>query len=55
VAREFQSLSCWPTWPTGFLPRKIIRSYPSLTQEATQAALAYAAELAQERVLPLPA
>ncbi|OFW15020.1 MAG: hypothetical protein A3F70_19005 [Acidobacteria bacterium RIFCSPLOWO2_12_FULL_67_14] len=34
---------------------EIIRSYPSLTAEDIQAALAYAADLAQERVLPLPA
>lgn len=33
----------------------IIKSYPSLTPEAIQAALAYAAELAEERVLSLPA
>ena len=39
----------------GLSPEEIIRSYPSLTHEAIQAALAYAAELAQERVLPLPA
>lgn len=30
-------------------------AYPSLTPEAIQAALAYAADLAEERVLPLPA
>lgn len=34
---------------------EIIRSYPSLTPEAIRAALAYAADLAQERVLQLPA
>lgn len=34
---------------------EIVRSYPSLTPQAIQAALAYAADLAQERVLPLPA
>ena len=34
---------------------EIIRSYPSLTVEGIQAALAYASDLAQERVLPLPA
>jgi uncharacterized protein (DUF433 family) len=34
---------------------EIIRSYPSLTAEGIQAALAYAADLAQERVLSLPA
>ena len=33
----------------------IIRNYPSLTREGIQAALAYAADLAQERVLQLPA
>ena len=33
----------------------IIHSYPSLTHEGIQATLAYAADLAQERVLALPA
>lgn len=39
----------------GLSPDEIIRSYPNLTLEAIQAALAYAADLAEERVLPLPA
>jgi uncharacterized protein (DUF433 family) len=39
----------------GLAPDEIIHSYPSLTPQAIQAALAYAAELAGERVLPLPA
>ena len=39
----------------GLSPVEIIRSYPTLTAEGIQAALAYAADLAQERVLPLPA
>jgi len=39
----------------GTTPEEIIRSYPSLTLPAIQAALAYAADLAQERVLPFPA
>jgi hypothetical protein len=34
---------------------EIVKSYPSLTVTGIQAALAYAADLAQERVLPLPA
>jgi len=38
----------------GLSPVEIIRSYPSLTAAGIQAALAYAADLAQERVLPLP-
>jgi uncharacterized protein (DUF433 family) len=33
---------------------ELLRSYPSLTLEAIQAALAYAADLAQERVVALP-
>ena len=37
----------------GTPPEEIIQSYPSLTLPAIQAALAYAADLAQERVLPL--
>jgi len=39
----------------GLSASEIIRSYPSLTAEGVHAALAYAADLAQERVLPLPA
>lgn len=38
----------------GLSVEEIIRSYPTLTPEAIQAALAYAADLAGERVLPLP-
>jgi uncharacterized protein (DUF433 family) len=34
---------------------EVIASYPSLTHEAIRAALAYAAELARERVVALPA
>jgi uncharacterized protein (DUF433 family) len=39
----------------GLTADDIVRSYPSLSHETIQAALAYAAELAGERVLPLPA
>lgn len=38
----------------GLTPEEIIQSYPTLTPEAIQAALAYAAELAEERVISLP-
>ena len=34
---------------------EILRSYPSLSREGIQATVAYAAELARERVLPLSA
>ena len=34
---------------------EILRSYPGLTPDSIQAALAYAAELARERVIALPA
>ena len=33
---------------------QILVSYPSLSAEAIQAALAYAADLARERIVPLP-
>jgi len=33
---------------------EISRSYPSLTAEDVQAAMAYAADLARERMIPLP-
>lgn len=40
----------------GALPDEVIRQYPSLSREAVQAALAYAAELArEERIFPMPA
>lgn len=39
----------------GLSVEEILRSYPALAREAIAAALAYAAELANERVLPLPA
>ena len=38
----------------GLTPDEILQSYPSLTREAVQAAIAYAAELARERVVVLP-
>ena len=33
----------------------ILASYPALTREAVQAAISYAAELARERIIPMPA
>jgi uncharacterized protein (DUF433 family) len=39
----------------GLSVKEIIHSYPSLTPEAIQAAIAYAAELARERIVALPA
>lgn len=39
----------------GLSVKEIVKSYPSLTPEAIQAAVAYAAELARERVVLLPA
>jgi uncharacterized protein (DUF433 family) len=39
----------------GELPETIHTQYPSLPQGAISAALAYAADLARERVLPIPA
>jgi len=37
----------------GLTPDEIVRSYPSLDRVAVQAAIAYAAELARERIVPL--
>ena len=34
---------------------EILTSYPSLTREAVRAAIAYAADLARERIVPMPA
>jgi uncharacterized protein (DUF433 family) len=39
----------------GLTADEIMRSYPSLSREAIQAAIAYAAELAREQLVPLPA
>ena len=36
-------------------PGEILDSYPSLSREAIQAAIAYAAELAREQVIAMPA
>jgi uncharacterized protein (DUF433 family) len=36
-------------------PEEIMRSYPSVTSEGIDACIAYAAELARERVVDLPA
>ena len=38
----------------GITSAEIMRSYPSLSAEAIQASIAYAAELARERVIPMP-
>lgn len=40
---------------TGVSQEEILRSYPSLSLESIQAAVAYAAELARERIVDLPA
>ena len=39
----------------GLTPEDLVKSYPSVSREAVQAAIAYAADLARERVIPLPA
>ena len=39
----------------GVQAEEILRSYPSLKAEDVQAAMAYAADLARERLVPLPA
>jgi uncharacterized protein (DUF433 family) len=38
----------------GLTSDEIVRSYPSLTREAVQAAIAYAAELGRERIVAMP-
>ncbi|HDK25713.1 MAG TPA: DUF433 domain-containing protein [Candidatus Atribacteria bacterium] len=40
---------------SGLSFEEILASYPSLTKEAIQAAIAYAAELAREEVVVIPA
>jgi len=39
----------------GLSIEEIIRSYPSLTYEAIRASVSYAAELAREQIIALPA
>jgi uncharacterized protein (DUF433 family) len=39
----------------GQTPEEIVESYPSVTREAIQASLAYAADLARGRFVSLPA
>jgi uncharacterized protein (DUF433 family)/predicted nuclease of predicted toxin-antitoxin system len=39
----------------GLSPDEILRSYPSLSHEAIQATITYAAELARERIVAIPA
>ena len=39
----------------GLNTREIVGSYPSITRESVRAAVCYAAELAKERVVALPA
>ena len=39
----------------GLTADEIIKSYPSLSREAIHAAIAYAAELARERIIPMSA
>jgi uncharacterized protein (DUF433 family) len=39
----------------GVAPAEILRQYPGLKAEHVPAALAYAADLARERVVPFPA
>jgi len=39
----------------GLTTEDLIKSYPSVSREAVQAAIAYAADLARERVVTLPA
>jgi uncharacterized protein (DUF433 family) len=38
----------------GLSAKEILKSYPSLTQEAIQAAIAYGAELAREHTVAMP-
>jgi len=38
----------------GLTPDEILQSYPTLSHEAIQAAIAYAADLARERIVAMP-
>jgi len=39
----------------GLSNEEILKSYPSLSKEAVQAAIAYAADLTKERIVKMPA
>ena len=39
----------------GLATEEVLASYPSLNRDSIQAAMAYAAELARERLVPIPA
>lgn len=39
----------------GLTPEEITASYPSVDREDIQAAIAYTADLARERIVPMPA
>ena len=39
---------------SGLSTEEILRAYPLLTPEAIRAAMAYAAELTRERLVPVP-
>ena len=39
---------------SGLSPTELVRSYPSLQPDDVSAAMAYAAELARERIIPTP-
>ncbi len=39
----------------GLTTDEIIQSYPSLSREAVQASISYAAELTRERIVAIPA
>ena len=39
----------------GLAPDEILRSYPTLNLEAVRASIAYAADLARERIVPMSA
>jgi len=39
---------------TGISRDELLESYPALSPDAVQAAIAYAADLARERIVPLP-
>ncbi len=54
-ARAFRFRSYSTIWLLVSRLIEVLRSYPSLDQEAVQDALLYAAELAREQVVAIPA
>ncbi|MBI4206803.1 MAG: DUF433 domain-containing protein [Betaproteobacteria bacterium] len=53
-SRAQRSSANWNALATGSTPEELLSNYPQLTREDILAAIAYGAEAARERVIPVP-